>query len=383
MFTLDNEAGSHALDSWNVFIGSGAGANNVWGGTNIFLGHMAGYESDTSGANIFIGNLSGLRNSGGSANVFVGNSTGENNEHGSVNTFLGHGSGSRNVNGEANTFIGAYSGEQNVDAFGNVFVGLNAGRSNVSGNTNVFVGQNAGWDHASGSNNVFIGDGSGFNNNTGESNVFIGTLSGFNCNGKDNVFIGNKVGMDESRDGILYIDIDNNTSDNALIYGEFYNNRVQINRQLGVGMMATDNALEVAGEVSKTTPGEWLANSDARIKTNVADIENACDLIARLRPVRYNYTEDWMQMNPSVKDKTYYNYIAQEYREVFPQYVQKGGGSLDGDEDPLLQLDGHPATVVAIKAIQELTEESREQKAIIEELIQKVSELERQIDGMK
>ncbi|MCK4750168.1 MAG: tail fiber domain-containing protein, partial [Bacteroidales bacterium] len=379
---IGQEAGLHSLDGFNVFVGDGAGTNHIKGFSNIFLGQEAGHHADTSFANIFIGQTSGYRNSGGAANVLLGNVTGNENIYGSNNTFIGHETGRYNKNGEGNTFLGAYSGEQNMDAIGNVFIGLSAGRNNVSGNANVFVGQFTGWDHVSGSRNVFIGDGSGFNNGNGESNVFIGAGAGYNNNnGRENIFIGFNAGRSETGDGKLYIDINNNDSHNALIYGEFYNNRVQINRQLGIGMTATDNALEVAGDVSKTSPGDWLANSDARIKKEVMDIENACDQISRLRPVTFRYTEEWMQMNPSVKDKTYYNFIAQEYREVFPQSVQKGGGSLEGNEQPLLQLDSHPANVVAIKAIQELAEQNRAQQAIIDELIQKVAALEKQING--
>jgi len=182
---------------------------------------------------------------------------------------------------------------------------------------------------------------------------------------------------------MLYIDNNNNDSHNSLIYGEFYNNRIQINHQLGIGMPATENALEVAGNASKTAPGDWLANSDARIKREVLDIENACELISRLRPVTFRFTEDWIQKNPSVKDKVYYNYIAQEYSEVFPQSVLEGGGSLEGDEQPLLQLDSHPANVVAIKAIQELSEQNSEQQILIRELLQKVLALEEEILAIK
>ena len=339
---IGTDAGLRSPGNHNVYLGSEAGSNNTWGTNNIFIGSAAGFWADSSLANIFIGSSSGFKNSGGAANVFLGNASGIENETGSSNTFIGHESGHYNIDGQLNTFIGSYAGWKNETGGNNVCIGTDAGHSNASGNNNVYIGTRAG------ANNLV---------------------------GKDNIFIGFEAGMDQVGDGKLFIDLFSHNSDQALIYGEFYSNKVQVNYQLGVGMMATDNALEVAGEVSKSSPGDWLANSDVRIKREVVDIANACDLISRLRPVTFRYTDQWMQMNPSVKDKVYYNFIAQEYREVFPQSVQEGGGCLEGETVPLLQRDTHPANVVAIKAIQELAlqtrelvEQNLEQQAMLEKL---------------
>ena len=308
--------------------------------------------ADSSLANIFIGSSSCFRNSGGVANVFLGNDTGFENLGGSENTFIGHGAGQDNRNGYFNTFVGRYSGHSNVDGISNVFIGMDAGGNHVEGNENTYIGTDAGQANA-----------------TGNANVYIGTRAGANnLDGKDNIFIGFEAGMDEPGDGKLFIDLFSNTSDNALIYGEFYNNAVRINNRLGIGMMANTYALEVAGDVAKSVAGDWNTTSDARIKTDVTEIENVCGQILALRPVRFRYTEEWMGRNPAIKDKVYFNFIAQEFREVFPQAVQTGGDVLGDGASGLLQLDSYPAQIVAIKAIQELIEENREQQEIIEQL---------------
>ena len=139
-------------------------------------------------------------------------------------------------------------------------------------------------------------------------------------------------------------------------------------------------ALEVEGDVAKSTAGEWLVNSDARIKTDIMDIENACEQIIGLHPVRFRYTEEWMSMNPVITDKVYYNFIAQEFQEVFPNAVRRGGDTLDEESDALLQMDSYPAQVVAIKAIQELIQENRSQQKMIEQLVEKVSALEEALE---
>lgn len=56
-------------------------------------------------------------------------------------------------------------------------------------------------------------------------------------------------------------------------------------------------------------------------------------------------------------------------------------GSAEGDPEPLLQLDSHPAQVVAIKAIQELIEQVREQRQLIESLQERIETLESSESG--
>ncbi len=127
---------------------------------------------------------------------------------------------------------------------------------------------------------------------------------------------------------------------------------------VGVRRSASTNALEVEGNASKTTAGDWLANSDARIKTEVAPIENALDRLMRIRPVSFRYDEAYRAAHPDVGDRIYYNVVAQEYAEVFPEAVQGSGEYLPGTEksaaNEVLQVDFHPASVLTVAAVQEL-----------------------------
>ena len=57
--------------------------------------------------------------------------------------------------------------------------------------------------------------------------------------------------------------------------------------------------------------------------------------------------------DPRCQDAEYYNVIAQEFREIFPQAVTGSGQRLaDGSE--ILQVDTYPAMIHALVAIQEL-----------------------------
>src|SRR6185436_16903095 len=53
--------------------------------------------------------------------------------------------------------------------------------------------------------------------------------------------------------------------------------RLASDGKLGLGRTATTNIFEVEGNASKTVAGTWVANSDARIKTRVQNLEHALE----------------------------------------------------------------------------------------------------------
>ena len=128
--------------------------------------------------------------------------------------------------------------------------------------------------------------------------------------------------------------------------------------RVGIRRDASTNALEVSGNASKSTSGSWLANSDGRIKTEVNEIENALDRLMRVRPVTFRYTADYLEAHPDIADEIYFNVIAQEFADVFPDAVQGSGDTLPGqeksEENEILQVDVHPALMTSIAAVQEL-----------------------------
>jgi hypothetical protein len=126
----------------------------------------------------------------------------------------------------------------------------------------------------------------------------------------------------------------------------------------GAGRDPLANALEVEGAASKTTAGDWLANSDRRIKTQIAPVQDAIDTILRLRPVTFRYGEDYRRAHPGLDERRYYNVLAQEFAQVFPEAVRGSGEYLPGlprtPGNEILQVDTYPAQVTALAAIQEL-----------------------------
>jgi hypothetical protein len=155
---------------------------------------------------------------------------------------------------------------------------------------------------------------------------------------------------------------------------------------LGVGNGAVTNALEVTGDASKTTAGAWLANSDRRIKTAIAPIPNALDMIMKLRPVTFRYDDTYRKAHESIDDKRYYNVIAQEFAEVFPEAVKGSGEYLPGKakspENEILQVDTYPAQIASLAAIQELAMQDEALRDEVTTLKRENAALLQQLDAL-
>ena len=145
--------------------------------------------------------------------------------------------------------------------------------------------------------------------------------------------------------------------------------------RLGIGRTPLLNALEVEGNASKSTAGSWLANSDRRIKTDIASITGALDKLDQVRLVDFRYTDEYLAAHPGIEDRRYPNVIAQEFQKVFPDDV-KGSGETLPDGSEILQVDTYPLTIYSAAAVQELHRENRELK-------HKLAEQDRKLAGQE
>lgn len=149
---------------------------------------------------------------------------------------------------------------------------------------------------------------------------------------------------------------------------------------VSIGRNFAANKLEVEGNASKTTAGSWLANSDARIKTQVHTVTHALEKLAQVRPVEFHYTDEYRAQHPSIEDRPYLNVIAQEFQKVFPDAVKSSGDKLPNG-DAVLQVDTYPLTIYSAAAIQELSARTEAQLKAkdteIEQLKQRLAKLER------
>lgn len=145
--------------------------------------------------------------------------------------------------------------------------------------------------------------------------------------------------------------------------------------KIGMRREPLTNELELEGDASKTTAGSWLANSDRRIKTNIEEIKNSFDLMKELRPVTFDYTDEWKEKHPLIEDRPYYNFIAQEYGATFPHALQGSGEYLPGDDKEVLQIDTYDAQIVTIQAVKDLIKENEDLKQEIESLKESMVDL--------
>ena len=122
------------------------------------------------------------------------------------------------------------------------------------------------WNATWPSQNTVVGAFAMFNNDN-NANTAFGYAAGQNATGEYNVFLGRGAGFNETGSNRLYIENDGVST--PLIGGDFTNNRVGINRSIG----SLSNTFEVGGTASKAAAGDWLANSDKRLKKNIQSID--------------------------------------------------------------------------------------------------------------
>jgi hypothetical protein len=145
--------------------------------------------------------------------------------------------------------------------------------------------------------------------------------------------------------------------------------------RLGIGLVPLRNALEVEGNASKSSAGDWLANSDRRIKTDIESITGALDKLAKVRLVDFRYTKDYLAAHPEIENRRYPNVIAQEFQKIFPNDV-KGSGQRLPDGSEILQVDTYPLTIYSAAAVQELHRENLLLKKKLDDQEQRLRKLE-------
>ncbi len=133
---------------------------------------------------------------------------------------------------------------------------------------------------------------------------------------------------------------------------------------VGIGTATPGYLLTVNGQPAANGYTAFTNYSDARLKTNIKDIDNSLDKIMKLRPVTFQYNKDYLKLynDPSALTKTYRGFIAQDIKEVFPEMVGKTKGTDYYD----LNLSNLP--VYLVKAMQEQQMEIAELKAENERL---------------
>jgi hypothetical protein len=142
------------------------------------------------------------------------------------------------------------------------------------------------------------------------------------------------------------------TGDNVLAIRVNGSERLRINASglIGVGRVPITNRLEVEGTASKSSAGDWVANSDARLKTNIQPLDprDMLDKLLALKGVAYEWNDQ--QTGTTRPEGTHYGFTAQDIQETFPELVSTDNqGFLQtayGTYDPMM--------VEAIRALNDM-----------------------------
>ena len=130
----------------------------------------------------------------------------------------------------------------------------------------------------------------------------------------------------------------------------------------GIKRVPTTNDLEVNGTASKTSAGDWIANSDARLKKNITPLNSSLVLskLLQLQGVTYEWNDKREGYDRPEGEQ--YGFTAQNIEKVFPELVST-------DNEGYLQTAYGTYDAMYIEAIRALCEK-------IEVLEQRLNEIE-------
>jgi len=188
------------------------------------------------------------------------------------NVFLGQNAGANDDGtNNQNVGLGRVALNANTSGFHNSAVGFSTLFLNTDGYSNTAVGRKALYSNITGNANTALGTGSGLFNAGGSNNTLIGTQAGRGTilhNKSGNVFLGYQAGYNDTTDNKLYIE--NSDSSFPLIYGEFDNDILAVNGNLGVGTMTPSTKFEVIGNAKADTlfADAYSSKSPLLLQTN-------------------------------------------------------------------------------------------------------------------
>ena len=137
-----------------------------------------------------------------------------------------------------------------------------------------------------------------------------------------------------------------------------YMNTSLTNAQIGIGTSTPTEALYVLGNIYAS--GSITELSDESVKSNIETIDNALDLVDKLRGVRYNLHSDIADELNTTDDRQV-GLIAQEVEQVIPEVV-------NSPKEGYKSLDYARLTAVLVEAVKELKAENDQLKTRIDAL---------------
>jgi trimeric autotransporter adhesin len=130
--------------------------------------------------------------------------------------------------------------------------------------------------------------------------------------------------------------------------GESNSNTMFINNgRIGIQRDPATNTLEINGNASKSSAGDWLANSDARLKKDIQPLQGALKKLLQLNGITYQWNDD--KTGTTRPPGTQMGFTAQNIQKVFPELVST-------DAQGFLQTAYGTYDALYVEAIKDLLE---------------------------
>jgi hypothetical protein len=333
-------SGVHATQ--NTAVGSKALFSNTTGDGNTATGYRSLFSNITGIFNTANGVQALYYNTSGGDNTALGFNALVNNATGSANTAFGRAALAGNTTGDYNTAIGSFAGVGSPNLTNATAIGASA---RVAASNCLVLGSIAGVNFATESVNVGIGttspdirlqvDGGTDVSLAGGGFIQTGTSGGLNISMDNNEIMARNNGATST----LFL----NNDGGDVIIGEN-------GGDVGIGRNPATNDLEVEGTASKSSAGDWLANSDARLKKNISPL-NSKEILEKLLALQ-GVTYEWNDDKTSWKrpEGIQYGFTAQNIQRVFPTLVSQ-------DKQGFLQTAYGTYDAMVVEAMRALNEE--------------------------
>jgi hypothetical protein len=135
---------------------------------------------------------------------------------------------------------------------------------------------------------------------------------------------------------------------------------------VSIGTTTASYKLTVNGQPAANGYTGFTNYSDSRLKKNIVNISSTLDKIMKLRPVQFNYNEEYLNLynDTAALKRTNRGFIAQEIKEIFPEMV----GSVKVKDKEYYDLNLSNLQVYLVKAMQEQEKKIEDLQAQNEQL---------------
>jgi hypothetical protein len=149
--------------------------------------------------------------------------------------------------------------------------------------------------------------------------------------------------------------------------------------KVGIGTVSPTHILHVTG-VARSTDEHWTTTADSRVIQNINKIEESLAIIEQLRPISFNYTDEYIGNNQDMIG-VQRGFIAQEVKYLLPEMVTTCTESFAGKtiEDFHL-LNTSDLTPILVAAVQEQQEMIENQNMQIAQQQEKIENQQNQIE---